>query len=303
MIKGIPYFGSNTQQITKQILNSEIIQEIEYDSLYLLVKNNIYKRLIVIIDNKWLTWLNDIAFNYRDKKCYLPYYTYEIYEDNSKTYRSNNKGHLILKDSALLVRYNYKYNEIKLDLTNLSFIVYDLDTKEKYRIKTNKWYNSNQFSINKLYNLYIDSSYRDDDYLYNWNGDIYHNILRNNKFSKNKEKQIRERLNLEHISNIIDIPHDYRDVRQYKIEEIINKIGFRDTNDLYRLRRLKFESYLFCILRQGCKPEEHVEDWEELGVTKHYIKIGEHVKLIIKSYWLDEYKPIQKRTWSRIEYA
>ena len=71
MIQGIPYFGETTQEIYEYIQSEKYIntepKEITYNSLYELIISNIGKRIIVVIDNKWLTWLTDIVFNYRDR--------------------------------------------------------------------------------------------------------------------------------------------------------------------------------------------------------------------------------------------
>jgi hypothetical protein len=97
MIEGIPYLGTNHNWLYDKIIKSDITKDIEYETLYDLVNDLSFKRVLVIIDNKWLTWLHDIVFNYRDKECYIPYYEYELYKTPIDTYRADNKGHLILQ--------------------------------------------------------------------------------------------------------------------------------------------------------------------------------------------------------------
>ena len=303
MISGIPYFGEGTQSITENILKSKIEYSKNYNSLYDLILNHINEKIIVVIDNKWLTWLTDITFNYRDKECYIPYYSYKLHKLNNKSYKSNNKGHLILEDNALYIRHEYKYEKLYLDINNLSLVLFDLDTMEKYEAKTNKWINEQYFDIDKLYNLYINSCYIEDDFNFNKHMGGYHYILRAPQGFKNREKNIREELNLQHFNTLSIYDTDYRDVRNFKYEEVIQKEGLRNSIELYKIRRLKFESYLYCSLRQGLNPsnKNFLIEWQRLLKGKDYIKYGNNIKLIFKNYWLNNSKQINnKKTWSRI---
>ncbi|MBO5387125.1 MAG: hypothetical protein J6A59_03180, partial [Lachnospiraceae bacterium] len=178
MIQGIPYLGENTQELVEQILNKDLDYEEIYSSLYDLVMSYINKKIVVIIDNKWLTWFNDITFNYRNKECYIPYYSYKLHKIEDKLYRSNNKGHLILNNNTLHIRYEYKYEKLHINVDNLSLILLDLDTMKKYKVETNKWISDTYFDIDKLYNLYVDSCYEEDDFNFNKHMGGYHYILR-----------------------------------------------------------------------------------------------------------------------------
>lgn len=303
MIKGIPYFGEDTQEITEYILLKPIDKEVKANSLYNLIDDNISNKALVVIDNKYLTWLNDIVFNYRDKTCYIPYYSYELHELLGKEYRSNNKGHLILKDNSLYIRYNYSYEKRTLNELNKSIIVYNLDTSEKIKYSIDKWINETEFNIEHLYRLYVDSCYKEDDYLYTKHDGGYHYISKSIKSFKNKEKQIRNRLglndykenNIEKIENTYRQEH-YRDVRAYRYNEFTLKGGLTQSTEQYKIRKLRFETYLYCILRQHISPDntdlKFKEQFNKLvnGNIK-YIKYSneEHrnIKLIIKEYWLD----------------
>lgn len=302
MIQGIPFFGDNTQEIVDTIIKSPIEEILYYDSMYDMINYYIDKKIVIIIDNEWLSWLNDIAFNYRNKTCYIPYYTYELYKLDDKEYRSNNKGHLILKENTLYIRHNYNYKKLEINEGKISLLIYDIDTNKKYKINTDKWINEKEFDIEKLYNLYLDSCYTDDDFIFNKHSGGYHYILRSPKAFKNKEKTLREVYKLQHFSINSTYESDYRDVRNFKQEEVVQRVGFRDTTELYKIRRLKFESYLYCLLRQGLKPSNtrFLKTWNTLGVTRDYIKYGKNIKLIFKSYWLDEYNPLKNKSWNRI---
>lgn len=297
MIEGIPYFGDQTQRIVEQIHQSEIVNTIEYKDVYTLIISNITDPLVVIIDNQWITWLNDIEFNYRDKKIILPYYTYNIYKLNdAKHHRSNYKGHLILKDNTLYIRYNYTYRELELHDCNISLTVYNIESNEKLRLEAHTWLSDTRVDMNKLYKLYIESSFKEDDFLYNKHSGGYHYITKFVKNIKNTEQMYRKQLELDDYTPDNIFPTDYRDVRNYKYDEIITNHGLVSTIELYKIRRLRFEVYLYCSIRASLISKEY----PELGKTKRIVKYGNTLKLIIKDYWLDNTqlkKP--NKTWSR----
>lgn len=292
MISGIPYFGENTQSLYKMIKNFNFSNSNikTYKSLYSALESLINRRIIVIIDNKWLTWLNDIIFNYRDKCCYLPYFSYKKHIVNDKEYHNDNKGHLIISDGALHIRYEYKYAKLSIDGNNLLLNCVDIDTFEHFVLSTHKWIDETECNFDKLYNLYLESAYTENDYNINKHAGGYHYIDRSPKQFKNKEKVIREQLGLSSYSldNIIDA--DYRDVRNFKYNEIIQKHGMLQSVELYRERRLRFESYLYCCIRQGLL--------DSLEFRKGIYKYGDTIKLIIKDYWiLDKDRP--NKTWCK----
>lgn len=280
MIKGIPYFGEQTQEIVSSILaNNDIIHEKNYNSLYELIMDNIDKHIVVVIDNKWLTWLNDIVFNYRDRECYIPYYTYKEQLITDRTFRTNNKGHLILDGNNIRVRYEYNYNKLNITGNNLYLDCADIDTQERFIVKTNTWINETNIDFDKLYKLYVNSSYKDDDFIINKHKGGYHYIELSPKEFVNKERKLREQYDLSNYSDEFYYIKDYRDVRQYEYEEVIKINGLLDNLELYRERRLRFESYLYCCLRNGL--------FNNIQFKNHIYKVGKEIKLIIKDYWLD----------------
>lgn len=281
MIKGIPYFGEQTQEIVDSILNidTDIIYEKKYDSLYDLILSNIDKHIIVVIDNKWLTWLNDIVFNYRDRECYIPYYTYKEQLITDRTFRTNNKGHLILDGDNIRVRYEYSYHKLNITVDNLALDCVDIDTQERLIVRTNNWINEAAVDFDKLHKLYVESSYKDDDFIMNKHAGGYHYITLSPKEFVNRERKLREQYDLSDYSEDFYYIKDYRDVRQYKYEEVIKLNGLLDNIELYRERRLRFESYLYCCLRAGL--------FNNIQFKKHIYKLGKELKLIIKDYWLD----------------
>lgn len=303
MIAGIPYFGEDNNTKYKEIIEGVVEHSKSYDSLYDLVMAESDNNPIVVVDNKWLTWFNDIVFNYRDKECYIPYYEYQIYHTDSTNLRTDNKGHLLLaEDGTLGIRYNFIFKKCDIDINKMSFILYNTQTSEKYQVAAKRWYNDKEFSIRKLHSLYVDSSYAEDDFVFNKHSGGYHYINKTVKGFRNKENNLREEYNLQTYSNEHKYIRDYRDVRSYTYEEVVIKEGMREGLDLYKIRRLRFESYLYCVLRQHSEPDdkEFKKEWNKLGKTRTFIKYGDNIKLIIKSYWLDEYNPVPKKSWSRV---
>lgn len=302
MIEGIPYFGDNNQSIWEDILKSSIKYNINENSLYDLVNKRINQKCVVVIDNKWLSWLNDITFNYRDKECYIPYYSFELFETTDTNIRTDNKGHLLFDGDTLKIRYNYKLEKYNIDINKLSLVIYDLATNEKYMVHTDKWIDECEFSIDKLYELYLDSCYIEDDFIINKHTGGYHYIIKVVDKFFNKECYLRKELGLQHYSSESELSEDYRDVRNYRYTEVIKLSGFRDTIETYKLRRLRFESYLYCVLRANLKPNKakFKQEWNKLGKSVDFIKYGDKIKLIFKSYWLNECKPISKKSWSRV---
>lgn len=290
MIHGIPYFGENTQEIIDEIRNTTDYKEIAYKSLYDAIIDNINKKIIVVIDDVWLTWLNDILFNYRDKECYIPYFTYDIFEIKEPNIYSNNKGHLILKDNSLFIRYKYTYNKFNININNLKLRCINIDTMESFIISTNSWIKDETIDFDKLYKLYVESSYKDDDFDYNKHSGGYHYIDRAPRQFKNRENELRQQYNLIAYNPAQAFDTEYRDVRNFKYNEVIQKYGMLDSIDLYRERRLRFESYLYCCIRQGLL--------DNLEFRKGIYKYGDTIKLIIKDYWiLNKDRP--NKTWRK----
>lgn len=292
MIQGIPYFGENNNELWKTIIYADINCTRFYKSVYNFINEHINKKVVAIIEDKYITWLNDIKFNYRDKQLYIPYYSFKEKQIPNKVYKTDNKGHMQLSEDfkQVILRYEYNYEKLIIRLNNFRLILFDLDTKEKYYAELSEynWYNSDEFNIEELYQLYIDSCYEEDDFLINKHQGGYHFISKNIPNFENKERKLRELYDLCDYSayNIVD--KDYRDVRQYKYEEVIQKEGIRNTLDLYKIRRLKFESTLFCILRQHIKSNdtEFNMELDKLYAGKQIIKYGNNIKLIFKNYWV-----------------
>ena len=309
MYAGIPYFGIYNNEITENILNKEIDKEITVKSFYKFIESSYDKKLVAIIDGKWLTWLRDITFDYKHKQCYLPYYTYRLFNTNLLNVRTDNEGHLIKDGDTLSIRYEYNYERLDINLNRLCYnglLLYDLDTNEKFILKTSEWLNETRFNIDKLYNLYIESCFKEDDYLVKSHLGGYHFIYRAPKAFKNRERELREQLDLNSysentINKFDEIYKDYRDVREYSYNELIQKVGLIHTNEVYSIRRLKFESYLFCIMRKNILSDnaEFNNYLARLGRDFTSVKYGDTIKLIFKSYWLDNYKPVKVKTWSR----
>lgn len=298
MIRGIPYFGEDNQIIYDKILSKDtpITNNLSNQDLHEFINNYIEDEVVVIINNKWLTWLKDIKFNYRDRKCYIPYFEYETHNISELGYRGTNKGHLLLQDDTLYVRHNYLYKELDINIDGTEYLMYNLSTREKFTVSFDNWITEKEFDIEKLYQLYLDSCYINDDFLIQKHNSGYHLIDKEVKGFRNKERLIRKDLGLYDFNFNTQIPKDYRDVKNFKYKEVVQLAGFRETIELYHLRRIRFESYLYCILRSQIKSNNTKFNnmFEQLGKTKPVIKYGDNIKLIFKEYWLDEYKTAEK---------
>lgn len=306
MIPGIPYLGENHNEIIHDVLMRDIDSHRDFESLYDLMQESLKYDRLLIIDDEWTTWMNDITFNYRDKQVYIPYYKYMLYQANSDMVKNDNKGHLLYTGNTLLIRYDYEITKLVVDINNIAFVVYDrvCDEKQLWTVSSKLWTTRERFNINELYQLYIDSCYEQDDLMFNKHLGGYHYIMKSPDKAVNKERIIRELLSLNtYKDNKTPNEADYRDVRNFKYNEVVKHVGFRDTISLYRTRRLTFEVELYCMIRQNippCGDNTFCNEWKELGVSKEYIKFGENIKLIFKAYWLDKFKQIPKRTWSMI---
>lgn len=304
MIKAIPYFGNNNNNIINYILESEELETKNID-IYNFIISNIEHNIVVIIDNKWLTWLNDIEFNYRDKKCTLAYWKFDTMLID-KNLIKNNKYQYLLTDSNnnYYVRYNYEYCEINIE-PGVSITVFDVNTNKKYSVTFSSYIEEDEFNISKLYELYVNSCYLDDKLL-NEHAKGYYYIDKFYKKLTNIELLLRKRLDIPTFKNFehTEKYKDYRDVRNYKIEQVQHLYGLVYETEDYKIRRLRFESYLYCILRQQILSdnEEFNKEFIQLGKTKYIIKYGSNIKLIFKSYWLDNFNQIQHKSWMRANF-
>lgn len=303
IVKGIPYLGENNNELREQILNKSINETIE-ESLYEFINSRIdnIENLLVVIDNKWLTWLKDLRFNYRDKKLELPYWKYELHKLEYK--RAINKYQYIIQDDENgYIRYNYSLHIINFEDTK-EIIIFDLNKNTKFKLRIKGLCNLKTYSINELYNLYINSSYTQDFEL-EGNESGYYYIEKRTKHLKNEESYMRYKLDLNSYKDNLkyDIS-DYRDVRKFTKGELQLRYGMICNFEGYKIRRLKFESLLFCIIHNGLESdsEEFNKEFKQLGKQKEIIKYKTKdcdICLIFKSYWLPYYKKLKHQSWMR----
>lgn len=295
----IPYFGKESNCIREEI-NTSQIEDIITTDLYSFVMNHLENDTIFIINKYFYSYVSDIKFNYRDKRCFIPYYAYSLYPDRLLTVNDNN-GHLIVEDDHRYVRYNFEYSELEVKL-NTEYLVYSIRQRKKYKIIFNRYY-TEIFSIEMLYKLYFNSCFKEDNFLVLKHEKGYHYINRVTDEYKNREKILRAKYELPEFKS--NSYKDYRDVREYKYYDLLERVGLFTVDELYKYRRLRFESYLYCNLREENIPVDF-DEWKELGKTKDYIKyIGEkEIPLFIKSYWLNDNlvtKKTRQRTYMRSE--
>lgn len=287
---GIPYFGENHNSILKKIETTQITSVLKYDCMYNMIMTEAPKKTVVIIDNQWFTWLRDIQFNYRDGVCSLPYFTYELYDMDKTAKQQDDRGHLLVNDdnTKYLIRHNYQLNHLVLDFNDkIELTVYDLDTEEKYVIYTDAWF-TGKFSLSELYAKYINSAYKEDDFLYNKHLGGYHAILQQFYGNTNKEKQYRNELGLNHYTGNIKT-EDFRDVREYRKEQLFDNVIVEHIEQ-YEYRRLRFDCMLFCIIKSNAESNDDKFN-ERLANLKQdesiliYRPLRDVPALIFKSYW------------------
>ena len=298
MIRGIPFSDKINLY---EILDTSI--EIEVESIImplydLAIKScELKKNYIVIIEDNYFTWLEDICFNYRDKICYLPYYSYSEYESGIE-FNPDLKysKHLLVSDfNTIIIRYNYKleYLDINVDDT---LIIYSIKDKKFYEVHISS-YIEEDFYLSKLYSLYKKACYYDDKTEFSNHEGGYTFITKYAKGFVNQEYRIRLKLGL---PNYIEESKemDYKDVVYYDYFKYITKFKNYDISDfdLFKYRNLRFESYLYCSLRQELVPKDY-EAWNKLGVSNRYIKIKDDVPFFIKYYWLNDYNFRVTESW------
>lgn len=310
---GIPYFGKGMEEVyhTVDNLDKEHIKTKVYESMYEFIQNEATEKMVVVLkyENKtYLTYLRDIRFNYRDKEIFLPYFTYDTYV-TSKVGKKRD-GHVLLNENNnILIRYNYSLRKYIISIGNgindksWNFILYDIESLEfKNIIVKHKFISNKVFNMEDLYKKYISSCYMQEDFYLNNHIEGYHVINKHIRGISNRERRLRHEYGLnDSIENTIDL--NYRDVRQYREEDIIIKKGLIENQDNYWKRILDFESLLYCILRENIETdnEQLNKEWRKLGVSRDIYKYGEDVKLIFKSYWKDNYRQIKTKSWSRVK--
>ena len=306
-LHGIPYFGENTQEIEEHIKSLDITDSISYKSLYDLIQSEKSDSKLVVIKedtNAYFTYLRDIKFNYRDKEVFIPYYSYNTQEIDD-IYRKKYKGHILKSDYGIIVRYNYELRKKNLNLEDNSLILYNFTEDKLYTVKFEAWFSEDKFSIQNLYQLYIEYCGNYEDYTIFKHVEGYHYISKSIPGKVNHERELRKLNSLSDYSstdNAINL--NYRDVRNLSQSEYEAKIGINFSNKPYWERLLDFESMLFCILRSEATPddEKFAEIYARLGKNKQIVKYGNTIKLIFKDYWLNDFNAAvyQRKTWSRI---
>lgn len=299
MERGIPYFGKENNKIWKDILERGVEEHREYKSVLDFVNSECYKKTVVVIDGKWLTWACDAVFNYRDHEAGFYYYEFKLFdiESNRKT---DQDGHLILDTENKILKVRYEYELKRLDITPDSvFTLYDVESNKKYTCSLGGiWTTANTFKAESLYSLYLKSCYVKDMYEVLKHEGGFHFLDKKVEKFENVELRVRNMYGLDtQIGKLREIP-PYRDVRKFRYEEITKKLNDFYDIELFRYRRLRFESTLYSLMRAGAVAED-IKNWEQLGKTVDYIKYGENIKLIFKSYWLNEFKEPIRKTWSR----
>lgn len=179
---GIPFLGENNiekwHRILKQSKDTQSIKQSE-TQLLKLISSIEEKTKLVVIDGQYLTWLEDIRFDYIKHICYTPYLKFDLFSQNIVRNVDKNKGHNHIdyfeyKDTNsdndyiqfLSIKYNFEYL-IKQVKIGDSLIIYDLKNDEIQRYIISSWVNHQDkndisvFSLKRLYNLYKEYCFYD----------------------------------------------------------------------------------------------------------------------------------------------
>lgn len=289
MTQGIPYFGPYHNSIVEEINSACVSETISYNTMYEMIQAEATKRTVVIIDNKWFSWLWDARFNYREGKAELPYYEYQTTDIQVSKNHSDNKGHLLLNIDTYTwsVRHSYNLKMLELQL-NKEITLYDVELHKKYKVIADKWY-FDTFDITALYISYLSSAYYDFDELLEKHIGGYHYITRQFKGFNNLEWKKRKELELPNFVENQPTLYDFRDVRQYRREELFGG-AVMDTIIPYKFRRLAFDCLLYCIIKQGSKTTDRDFNHRYNQLSKKdcilcYRPNHDAPALIFKSYW------------------
>lgn len=273
----------------KEILSMSIEEHKEYETMSDLISAETASRTIVIIDNQWFSWLHDIRFNYRDSSVGLPYYMYELLDLGPIGNQSLNKGHILIDKTTdtWLLRYNYDLKMMPVTI-NQKLILFNLDTHKKYSVSAKAWY-KDTFNLEELYTIYLMSAYDDFDELLEKHLGGYHYINRQFKGFRNVEWNKRKALELPNFKENQLVLRDYRDVRQYRKEELFGN-SIHNTVLSYKIRRLKFDCLLCCIIKHGSRTtdKEFNDRYEKLKAQSCILSYKPYYNappLIFKSYW------------------
>ena len=278
-LQGVPItnFNKNMQITDRRVCD-----------LYSFIQVSKCNRSLFIIDD-CRTWADDICFDYKHKKCYLPYYKFKITPLPEGT-RVNEYSQFFDGDDGLYIRYEYELHTLDIELNKVYKVYFELENVYA-EVVFDRWIDDKEIDNNKLYQLYINSCFYPTE-LDTYNKG-YHFIDKETKKLHNYERRVRKKFKLDDFSPYNQEIPEYRDVRWYKLPEIINKVQVTSIEN-FKLRRLDFESYLYCCLRQGLSNSK----FDLLDSSYAYFKIGKQVPLIVKGYWKDSYN-YEKYSWKK----
>ena len=250
-------------------------------SVYEFYQNPLNKAFVINEDT--LSWVSDTQFNYKLKKWYLPYYTFEIFPVPFNINTADIDQFYEDENGILCCRFNYELHILDLQL-NTPYLIYDNNTDTLSEVTFDRWIDDAEIDNDKLYYLYAESCYLNDGLDEHNKG--YHYIEKTTKQLKNKEVKVRKKLGLQTYKpcnlNLVTT----RDVRNYRVDELLEAKIVPKTLDNKKIRELAFSSYLYCCLRQGLSNEK----FDKIQSSYDYFKLGKKVVLIVKGYWLNDYE-------------
>lgn len=286
------------------------------------------KNSVVVIDDTYLTWLDDINFDYVHHICYISYLKYDKYTTDKVRCLDKDKGynHVDYIEGTdnvqyIQIRYNFEYLTKQITLGD-SLVIFEIDSGKLIKYSIDSWVNhedkndNDVFSLIELYNLYKNYCFYDLHTKFSGHESGYQYVQYEEGFN-NVDDKLRKKYKLNTWKSKPTINH-YRDVRVYKYFDYIQRIQGRAVSEegcynsesqeniqisdkLFKYRKLAFESYLFCHLMNRSIPIDYQDDWNKLGKSMYYIKIGDkNLPMFIKAEWRLDNKLISHQTWRRL---
>lgn len=283
--RGIPYLGEDTQ-IKYGFIRDADYTELRTVTILEFFTNKEQNRYICLIQGYWLTWLDDIQFNYRDGCIRLPFFTYETKKSEIK-FNGEDRSNVLLDDDNIVVTYNYELNLLAVnEMSKLK--IFDTKTGESFRLKFSGYTDNTTFSMSDVKKLYAVSCYFDDKSISSNYEKGYHYITEQFKGFINYDYSTRLKLKLSsYKDDYKPVLEDYRDVRNYEYDKYILTVGneYFDSR-IYKYRRLDFDCMLFCIIKGNliCSDDDNYNNF--LRGSLDYYKVSfSSLNLIFKKYW------------------
>lgn len=281
----------------RQIKDKSEFKEVKLHNtdFYGLVMNLIDSNSYLVCGDE-IMYPDEIRFDYVNHEIYLPVIKCDYMEICEKYYERFKKAGAYIKYGGNKIGYNnsiekyYIYKDSQYSLDRLYFIQVEDSTINKYYIELNnvplRLSNMANSESRDLFMRYVRYSYgiydeTDTDLFYsNKKSDLTY-----------IEKKILKEMDLNYYGEFIDL--ECSDVRQYKLEELLNTFDLDElcVDTKYNIRRIEFEAELMLRI----ETEELWFNWTKgdtnklISGTDYFAKYKEgDISFIFKASWLKQ---------------